>query len=285
VKIYGIYIGYDFMSIAVRNIDSPIVMPLLIQPLHRTVDRYLEVASAFEQIVSQRIISAEKSSVAILAFESPENVLFITPVAQEIPDITEMMSWEMFMRTGESVKNYFISSSPVYQSNMLVAASKIKDIEFYTKQVTRLGLKIITVEPPVISAVNIFELNYEISGENLIALISCHKISVAYVKGGKLIDVAQNTVHLSDSVSSQDIMKVRAEISRKNSISQNVPMYITGDLLADKDNADFISSDIANCFYLDPFKCVTAHESCDAEFMEKYSMAFGIAVSLSQKMV
>jgi hypothetical protein len=285
VKIYGIYIGYDFLSIAVRNVDAPVITPLLIHPLHRTMDRQLEVTAAFERIAAEKIIVSEKTSVAVLSFESFENILFTTPVANEVPDVTEMMSWEMFMRTDESVKNYNISSFPIHDNVYIVAASKLRDIDFFTRQVNRLGLRVITIEPSLISFINLFELNYDVSGENLIAVLGCHKITIAYIKDGKLIDIAQNTIHVSELISSQDVMKVRAEISNKNSIDTNVPLYLTGDLLADKDYADFISADLLNCSYIDPFKCIVANDDSNKELMGKYSLAFGVAVSLSQKMV
>ncbi|MCL1946206.1 MAG: hypothetical protein FWF51_03510 [Chitinivibrionia bacterium] len=285
MKVYGIYIGFDFLSIAVRNIDSPAVTPLVALPLHKAADRYEEVSAAFNRVASKRYISSPKTSVALLSFESNENVLFATPVANEVPDITEMMSWEMFMRTGESVKNYFISTSFIYEKKQLVAASKTRDIDFFTKQVSRLGLKIITIEPSLVSASNVFEMNYDVAGQNLVALASCQKIAVAYIKDGKLVDIAQSAVHHTDTVSSQDIMKIRAEISSRNELTKDVPIYITGDLLANKVQADTISSDIANCFYLDPFKCIATNEKSNKELMEKYSMIFGVAVSLSQKMV
>lgn len=285
MKVYGIYIGYDFMSIAIRNVDSPVITPLLICPLRRTTDRYSEVAAAFERIASEKIVSAEKSSVALLAFESPENQLWITQVASETPDINEMVSWELLMRTGESVKNYNISSFQIHGNKHLVAASKIRDIEFYTKQIKRLGLKTITVEPSIVSIINLFELNYDVSGGKLLAFLGCHKITIAYIKDGKLIDVVQNTIHLSNLISSEDVMKTRAEISYRNEISNDVHLYITGDLLADKEYADFILADMANSSYLDPFKTIVVHSDSNKELMEKYSLAFGVAVSLSQKMV
>jgi hypothetical protein len=62
-------------------------------------------------------------------------------------------------------------------------------------------------------------------------------------------------------------------------------MFITGDLLADKEYADYISSDMINCQYLDPFKTIIIDDESNKELMEKYSLAFGVSVSLSQKMV
>lgn len=285
MKAYGIYVGFDFMSIAIRSIDSPVITPLLIYPLRRTTDRYSEVSAAFERIASEKVISAEKSSIAMLAFESPENQFWLSDAASETPDINEMMSWELFMRTGESVKNYNISCCEISKNRYFVAASKTRDIEFYTKQIKKIGLKTFSIEPPVVSAVNLYEFNYDVSGEHLVALLGCHKITIAYVKDGELIDVSQNIIHLSELISSEDIMKACAEIVRRNELSDEIPLYLTGDLLADKEYADFIVADIKNCRYIDPFRTMTIREDSNKELMDKYSLAFGIAVSLSQKMV
>jgi hypothetical protein len=273
------------MSVASRNFGSPIVTPLLIHPLHRTMNRYREVEKAFSRIISGRHVSANKSSVALVSFESPENIIFVTDSSEDVPDINEMMSWELLLRTGAPVKDYNISSSPASLNKRLVAASTKKDIAFYTKQIERLGIKTIAIEPPIVSAVNLFDFNYDVSGEALVAISGHHKITLAYINDGDLIDIAQYTARLSELVSSEDIMKIRAEISARNSIGKDVPMYLTGDLLADKEYADFLSNDLINCSYIDPFKCVDVHEKTNKDLMEKYSLVFGVAVSLSNKTV
>ena len=284
MKVYGIYVGYDFLSIAVRDADSPIVSPLAIHPLRRTAGRNLEVAAAFKRIASQKVVRAKKNSVAALAFESPENQLWLSDMASDIPDMDEMMSWELFMRTGEPVKDYNVSSFEVSSNKYLAAASKISDIEFFVNQVKRLGLKTVSIEPPIASIANIFEANYDVSGQHLLAFLGCHKITVAYMNNGKMLDLVQNSVHLTELISSEDVMKTRAEICRRNELTKEVPFYLTGDLLADKEYSDFIFADMVNCLYLDPFKMIKCDDA-NKELMDKYSLAFSVAVSLTQKMV
>ena len=285
MKAYGIYIGYDYISIVSRNFDSPVVTPLIIHPLRKTIERYKEISFAFDKIISGRHVSANRNSVVQLSFESSENIEFITDCEDAVPDINEMMSWELLLRVGNSMKDYNISSFHIFENRYFVAASKRKDLEFYTNQVSRLGIKTLAVEPSIVSAVNLFELNYDVAGETLIAVVGSHKITLAYVKDGKLVDIAQYTARLSELISSEDIMKIRAEISERNTIGKDVPMYLTGDLLADSEYTDFLLTDLINCAYLDPFKCISHHKNTNKNLIEKYSFMFGIAVSLSNKTV
>jgi hypothetical protein len=285
VKTYGIYIGYDFISVASRNSDSPVVTPLFIHPLHRTMDRQKEIVKAFNKIISGKHILAGKSSYAMLSFESSENMVFVTDASDDVPDVREMMSWELLIRCGKSVKDYNISSVAIASDKRLVAASKKKEIEFYTKQIERFGIKTINIEPSIASGFNLFEQNYDASAEALVAISSCHKLSMAYVKNENLIDIAQYTIRRSELISSEDIMKLRAEISERNSIEKEVPLYVTGDLLADREYSDLLIADLVNCSYLDPFKMIVPHEKSNKNLMEKYSLVFGVAVSLSNKMV
>jgi hypothetical protein len=273
------------MSVVSRSIDTPLVTPLFIHPFNKARDRNSEIVSAFNMILSGKHIRTKKSSVAFLSFESPENILFATDTAEEVSDITEMMSWELFLRIGEPVKEYNISTFRIHENRHIVFAAKQKDIEFFTKQISRTGLQTIAIEPPIVSAVNLFESNYDVAGEALIALAGCHKITVAYIKNGDMIDIAQQTIPSSELITSDDVLKIRAEISAKHSINKEIPLYLTGDLLADKDYADILSDDIRNCSYIDPFKCININYDSNKELMDKYSFLFGIAVSLSQKMV
>lgn len=283
---YGIYIGFDFVSIVSSDIDTSVITPIVVYPIDRTADRQREVNAAIKKIASQKLISPEKSSFALLAFESPENQLFITDISKEMPDIIEMASWELFMRIGEPVKNYNISTFHIQENKYLVAAAKKHDINFFTKQIKRLGLKTITIEPSLVSAINLLEHNLvDVKGENLIALLSGNKINIAYIKDGNVIDTAQNTVNAFKLISSEDIMKIRAEITQRNKLSKDVKMYITGDLLADKKYADKILSDMINCECINPFKRVKIGNDSDKELIEKYSSVFGVSLSLSQKMV
>ena len=284
MKLYGIYIGFDFVSVAVRDIDSPKVMPIFIHPLEKTADRLSEIKVAFNKIISEKIIPHEKSSAALIAFESYENQLFLTNIAKETLDINEMASWELFMRVGE-VKDYNISTHRIKDEKYLVAAAKKYDIDFYAKQIKRLGIKTIAIEPSLVSAINLFEMNYDTEGENLVALLSCNKVTIAYLKDKELIDIAQNSVHSLELISSEDVMKVRAEITQRNEISKKAQMFLTGDLLADKEYADNILDDMKNCRYLEPFKIIRIDEGTNKELIEKYSRAFGISVSLSKNLV
>lgn len=283
MKVYGFYIGFDFVSVAVRDTDSAKTLPLFIYPLERTADRQQEVKAAFGKIISDKIISHKKSSATLLSFESPENQLFITNIAKETLDINEMASWELFMRVGD-VKNYNISAHKIKNNKYLVAAAKKHDIDFYTKQINRLGLKISVIEPPLVCAINLFEMNYDTKGENLIALLSFNKITIAYMKNNELIDIAQNSVHSLELISSEDVMKVRAEITQRNGISNKAQMFITGDLPADRKYSDNILEDMKNCEYLAPFKIIKIDDEANKELMSKYSFAFGISTSLSKKM-
>ena|GEM_PF-2082013 len=285
VKTYGFYIGYDYMSVVSRSVDTPLVTPLFIHPFDKNRDRNSEIVSAFNMIISGKHIRTKKSSVAMLSFEAPENILFATDAAEEVADITEMMSWELFIRVGEPVKDYNISTFRIHENRQIVFAVKQKDIEFFTKQISRVGLKTITIEPPIVSAVNLFESNYDVAGEALVALVGRYKIVVAYIKDGNMIDIAQQTIPASELITSDDVLKIRAEISAKHFISKDVVMYLTGDLLADKEYCDILSDDIRNCSYIDPFKCININYDSSKELMDKYSFAFGVAVSLSQKMV
>ena len=287
VKAYGIYIGYDYVSVVSRNFDSPVVTPLFIYPLRPGKDRYREVALAFDKVISGRHVSAGKSSVAQVCFESHDDVIFLTDCEEgDIPDMTEMMSWELLLRVGaDSLKEYNVSSFKVDENRHFVAASKIKDVEFCINQISRLGLRTITVEPSIVAAVNLFESNYDVSSQALVANIGYRKASIAYMKGGMLTDIAQYTARASELIPSEDVMKLRAEISARNSIDKSVLMYVTGDLLADKEYSELLISDIANCATIDPFKCLSIHEKTNKELMDKYSTVFGIAVSLSSKTV
>ena len=284
-KIYGFYIGYDYMSVVSRSIDTPIVTPLFIHPFDKTRDRNSEIVSAFNTIISGKHIRTKKASAAVISFEAPENILFVTDVAEEVGDITEMMSWELFIRIGEPVKDYNISTFRIHENRHIVFAVKQKDIEFFTNQISRIGLQTITIEPPIVSAINLFESNYDVAGEALVALAGRHKIVVAYIKNGDVIDIAQQTIPASELITSDDVLKIRAEISAKHSISKDVVLYLTGDLLADMEYSDILSDDIRNCSYIDPFKCININYDSSKELMDKYSFAFGVAVSLSQKMV
>jgi hypothetical protein len=285
VKTYGFYIGYDYISVVSRNIDTPLVTPLFIHPLDKTRDRNSEIVSAFNMVISGKHIRSKKSSVVMLSFEAPENILFVTDVAEEIENITEMMSWELFIRTGEPVKDYNISTFRIHENRHIVFAVKQKDIEFFTKQISRTGLQTVTIEPPIVSAVNLFESNYDVAGEAIVALVGRSKIVAAYIKNGDVIDIAQQTIPSSELISSEDVLKIRAEISAKYSINKGVAMYLTGDLLADKEYSDVLLDDIQNCYYMDPFKCININYDSNKELMDKYSFVFGVAVSLSQKMV
>jgi len=285
VKTYGFYIGYDYMSVVSRSIDTPLVTPLFIHPFDKTRDRTSEIVSAFNTIISGKHIRSKKSSVVMLSFEAPENMLFVTDAAEEISDITEMMSWELFIRTGEPVKDYNISTFKIHENRHIVFAAKQKDIEFFTRQISRTGLQTITIEPPIVSAVNLFESNYDVAGEAIVVLLGRHKIVAAYIKNGDMIDIAQQMIPTDDLISSDDVLKIRAEISAKYSINKDVTMYLTGDLLADKVYSDVLLDDIQNCSYIDPFKCININYDSNKELMDKYSFVFGVAVSLSQKMV
>jgi hypothetical protein len=286
VKIYGIYIGYDCVTIAVRNIGKQAVVPLLVQPLDKTMDRESQVLAAFSEIIGKKKrLEIKGVDVAAISFESPENVCFMTVAASEIPDITEMMSWEMFTRTGEPVKDYNISAFHTFNDIYFVAGSRIKEIMFYRKLIGRLGLKVAVVQPSLAAALNVMEMNYKMVGVLLVAFLSQHKIVIALLENGKLKDMWENSLLSHQRITSKDVMKGRAEISKKHAISEHTTLYITGDLLADKDYAESIVNDMQDCTLLDPFCRISASDTTDKELLQNHSFIFGAAVSLSMERV
>ena len=286
MKIYGIYIGYDYITIASRSGAAQSVAPLIICRLNRNEDRYAQVSKAFGDIIKQKRRLAKKGAcAAVLSFESPENVCFTTLASHDIPDITEMMSWEMFIRTGEAVRDYNISSFHTYQDTYFVAGSKIKDIDFYTKQVARLGLKVSAIQPPVAAVLNAFSMNYKAEEQMLIASLSRNQMTFAYLENGKLKHIMENSLHSEQSITSKEIMKARAEISEIHGLTAETPLYITGDLLADKEYGKIIAGDIEECIMLNPFNRVSVPDTDDKELLNKHSFAFCAAVSLSMDKV
>jgi len=284
VKIYGIYIGYDCVTVSVRNTETRAVVPLIIRPLNKKGSRYDQVATAFGEIRRQRkLLRVKNPSVASLSFESPENLNFMTSAAKESPDMTEMMSWEMFMRTGEAVRDYHLSSCCIKNDLYFVAAAKIKDMEFYTKQVARLGLKVVAVRPSITAVLNIFEMNYKVADHSLIAFLSRERMTTAYVEKGKLTDVREYARHHNQEITAQDIMRARAELSETYTIADGAVIYITGDLLADKKRGKEICNQMHDCLVLDPFKRVAPDTSSDKDLLSAHSFAFGASVSLSME--
>ncbi len=280
----GLYIEREYITLVRADQDTGGISNMEIVPLDTDVTYDKSVIEGLKQLKkSGSLLKGEK---VFFAFQSEQSILFQTKLAPEVDDIHEAMSWELLNRTDQPLDSFTFVTLPLEESRAFGIAQDYSDVKKHLKYLKKVGIKPAGLSVPVVSLVNLLEMNYGAGKETILFNISAPCSSVIYIKDGVLWDV-QMIYGLDESTSPKELVDMLleelAELKRKWSVPAELLTRMTGSLITNAQMKAEIVKALPNCYELNCFELVKNNTGNDLNTISMYnpivSIAAGLAVS------
>lgn len=284
MSICGVHIGREYITLARRDGAETGVDSIGIQPLGIHGTYHENVLEGFLEMMEKELF-AKKESV-IISFDSSASHIFLSQLPSEITDMHEMMSWELMMRVSDHISHYAFDAVPAAPGRAIGVAVREEDIQFYKKLCKKCKLQLVAVDTAVLSLYNVYELNYDATTPAILLSIDGTSISILFVQNRSIHSMHQISA-IDDNVAlDTEVARIKGEVDNllsASGISSGVPIYLSGEHLADFSIRDVVLNTLPQCELLNPLNKLPSRAGMDDESIERYSPLIAVAIGLSQK--
>jgi hypothetical protein len=285
-SVTGLYIGYEYITLARWLSNEKIVENITIQNLDTTLPYAKAVAEGFDELREHNALI--KGEQVVLSFASKTSELFITDVDSLVEDTHEMLSWELMMRANAPLNKYSFSTAKLHDNRYVGYAVMQKEIKEYEKMLKKAKVKTVAIDSDIFAIVNLFEQMEGRGKSGVLLILDSGRTAIVAVEAGvistiKFLSAVDETIDASD-ISSKLSSSIE-ELSNDYSIAIDGGIFVFGELLTDMQLRESLVSGIKNSKIMNLFNKISEKTGIDSDSLERYAPLVSVAVGLSQKVI
>ncbi len=278
----GIYIEYEYVTFVRVDAETGGITNTEIIALDTSSSPEKSVIEGLKELKDSKTFI--KGEPVYFAFQSEQTISFQSELAPEVEDIHEALSWELLSRTDLPLNSFSFVTIPLGTDRALGMAQPQLEIKKNLKLLKKVGIKPAGLSLPVVSLVNLMEINYGVGKETVLFHVSAPTSFIIYVRDGMLWDVRM-VYGIDETVSSEElvplILSEFSQLKKRWSINNELLTKMSGSLITNAQIKAELVKALPNCYELNCFEKIENNTGNDLETILKFNPTVSVAAGLA----